>query len=68
MIFSIVKSYTIYQEINFPHKKCKKISRKIVDFTHNQVQKFVSIAGGLDIEKSWGVPQAGGVEIKLGGG
>ena len=44
------------------------MSLKIFDFTHNHVQKFASIAGGLVIEKSWGVPQAGGgVEIELGG-
>ena len=35
---------------------------------HNQAQKFASIAGGVeDRKKLGGVPQAGGVEIKLGG-
>jgi hypothetical protein len=54
MIFFIIKSYTIYQGINFPHKKCKKISRKIVDFMHNQALNFASIAGGV------GDPKLGG--------
>ena len=37
-----------------------------MDFTRNMVLKFAFIAGGSELEKSWGVPQAGGwVEIKL---
>ena len=43
-------------------------TQQIVDFTHNQAQKFASIAGGVeDRKKLGGYPKLGGVEIKLGG-
>ena len=35
------------KESIFLTKSAKKISRKIVDFTHDQALKFASIAGGV---------------------
>ena len=44
------------------------MSRLIVDFKHNQVQKFASIAGGVeDRKKLGGYPKLGGGRNQAGG-
>ena len=58
MIFYIKIIYNLSRH-QFSLQKEQKIGQKIVDFTHNQALKFVSIAGGVwRPKKAGGVPQA----------
>ena len=65
--FLIVKSNTIYQEINLRQKKCKKSTAKLLILCIIKHENCInSWRGLLDIEKSWRGTSSWGVEIRLG--